>query len=212
MKKTFILSVALCFVSICIMGQNSGTYTAKRTKVKTVNHYYLPKFEKGWYLRPEVGISLPIQFEFLVGAGYQINPYLYVGLGAGVGSFNNLYCNNCNIWYSTTFPLFATFKLHFLTTKNGFTPFFETKMGYAFGLWGSYYRIYEKQKPNGFYGHWGIGGSYKNFNLLLSYHIKKVEGLRIFHSYEYQHCNRIDYFSNSLSISLAYTIPLKKKQ
>lgn len=218
MKRTFILSVVLCFVLLWGMGQNSGTYTAKRTNVKTVTtHHYLPKFEKGWYLRPEVGISLPIQFEFLVGAGYQINPYLYVGLGAGVGSFNNLYCN---IWYSTTFPLFATFKLHFLTTKNGFTPFFETKMGYAFGLWGSYYdvniydysyeRIYEK--PLGFYGHWGIGGSYKNFNLLLSYHIKKVEVLQIFHLYDNQQCYRYDYSSNSLSISLAYTIPLKKKQ
>lgn len=227
MKKILILSLVLSFVSICLMGQNSGTYTAKRTRVKTVTtNNYLPKFEKGWYLRPEVGISLPIQFEFLCGAGYQINPYFYVGLGAGVGSFHFLsyylygqYYSPKNIWYSTTFPLFATFRVNFLTTKNGFTPFFETKMGYAFGSWGSYYdinvydyyneyyvRIYEK--PSGFYGHWGVGGSYKNFNLLLSYHINQVDFL-CYHS-DYSYYERYFDFSKSVSISLAYTIPLKK--
>lgn len=235
MKRTFILSVVLCFVLLWGMGQNSGTYTAKRTNVKTVTtHHYLPKFEKGWYLRPEVGISLPLQFEFFCGAGYQINPYLYVGLGAGVGSFHFLgytlfghtYKQNrlSQIWYSTTFPLFATFKLHFLTTKKGFTPFFETKMGYAFGSWGdeifiiepSYYYNSEYveyivkgyQKPNGFYGHWGIGGSYKDFNLLLSYRINQVDCF-YYHLF-YSSTERYFDFSHSFSISLAYNIPLKK--
>ncbi|MDX9695719.1 MAG: hypothetical protein RBT49_08015 [Bacteroidales bacterium] len=230
MKRKLFLTVVLCFVSICVMGQSSGTYTAKKTKVKTVKTYnYIPQFEKGWYLRPEIGVNLPLQFEVLCGAGYQINPFLYVGLGTGIGSFHAVedykgYIENAPLWYSTTFPLFATVRVNFLTTKSGFTPFFETKMGYTFGLWGSYFNYNDpwgysdlkvNQKPCGFYGHWGIGGNYKNLSILLSYHIlgydydEKVLDpyYNIWHEYDFY-----SGISQHFSISVAYTLPLKKKQ
>lgn len=211
MKRLIVLTVFFGLLSITGMAQNSGTYTAKKTTTKTVKTYkYTPRFEKGWNLRPEVGVSIPEpKLEFLFSAGYQINPYIFLGLGAGVSSFQRYYTDK--FWYSTSFPLFATGRVNFLTTKHGFTPFFDTKMGYAFGLWGDYdyWSYHIRERPQGFYGHWGIGFNWHNFDLLLSAHIIGSE-------YEYYDNNGNIYSDNNndiyFSLSLAYNIPIKRNK
>lgn len=217
MKRIIFLTVFLLSLSVLGMAQSSGTYTAKKTSTKTVKTYkYTPQFEKGWNLRPEISIGFPLKLEFLFSAGYQINPYIFIGLGTGVTSFHpdNSDFSDAPFWYSTSFPLFVTCRVNFVTTKHGFTPFFETKMGYSFGLRGeSISRIYWNGidnvtgKPSGFYGHWGIGGNYRNFDLLLSYHVLSyfVEERSFSSSYS-------NYIDSHFSISIAYNIPVKKKK
>lgn len=228
-KRIVLLTAVLLSLSVLGMAQNSGTYTAKKTSTKTVKktstktektYQYKPQFEKGWNLRPEIGIGFPLKLEFLLSAGYQINPYLILGLGTGVGSFHpgDSYYSNAPFWYTTYFPLYATFRVNFLTTKHGFTPFFETKMGYSFGLLGDDQGIlinYDmttifsgQANPSGFYGHWGIGLNCYNFDLLLSYHVLgswKWE-------FDWNYGDRyFDYYNHHFSISIAYNIPFKKK-
>ena len=215
MKRIIFLTVFLLSLSVLGMAQSSGTYTAKKTSTKTVKTYkYTPQFEKGWNLRPEISIGFPLKLEFLFSAGYQINPYIFLGLGTGVGSFcpDDSKYSNASFWYTTAFPLFATCRVNFLTVKYGFTPFFETKMGYSFGLWGDiqndYYGYSYQAKPSGFYGHWGIGIDWRNFDLLLSYHILRYSHEEIvwYDSHSYDVFN-----SSHFSISIAYNIPIKKK-
>ncbi len=222
MKRIIFLTVFLLSLSVLGMAQSSGTYTAKKTSTKTVKTYkYTPQFEKGWSLRPEISIGFPLKLEFLFSAGYQINPYIFIGLGTGVTSFHPDHSDfsDAPFWYSTSFPLFVTCRVNFVTTKHGFTPFFETKMGYSFGLrgesistriyWNGFDNVIDNVtgKPSGFYGHWGIGGNYRNFDLLLSYHVLSyfVEERSFSSSYS-------NYIDSHFSISIAYNIPVKKKK
>ncbi len=222
MKRIIFLTVFLLSLSVLGMAQSSGTYTAKKTSTKTVKTYkYTPQFEKGWNLRPEISIDFPIKLEFLFSAGYQINPYIFIGLGIGVASFRPdiAQYSNAPFWYTTSFPLFATCRANFVTTKHGFTPFFETKMGYSFGVIGEplnhishqNFSILLGAEPSGFYGHWGIGGNYRNFDLLLSYHLLSYFVEELSFSSSSSSSSKNYYLDSHFSISIAYNIPIKKK-
>lgn len=206
-----------------ITGGSGHQYKSETSREKESNLNKL--FEKGWYLRPEFSIGFPPKFEFLCGAGYQINQYLYAGIGIGLGSTQKyhefgLAFNDANFWYTSNIPLFATFRVHILSTKKAFRPFFETKMGYSCGIWGHNYYEYSpysdskwrySQRASGFYGHLGIGISYRNFNILLSYHTLGFE-----YQEEFIIGNIIvdrptgSDFRHHFSISVAYSIPLKR--
>ena len=76
-KRIVLLTAVLLSLSVLGMAQNSGTYTAKKTSTKTVKktstktektYQYNPQFEKGWNLRPEIGIGFPLKLEFLLSA------------------------------------------------------------------------------------------------------------------------------------------------
>lgn len=208
MKRIIFLTAFILSFSLLGMSQSSGSDTAIKTRSKTVKTYNTPQFEKIWNLRPEISIGFPLKLDFLFSAGYQINPYVFLGLGAGVGSFRpNIYYP---FWYSTSFPLFATCRVNFLTNKFGFTPFFETKMGYSFGLMTANFDYYYTNiKNSGFYGSWGIGHNWHNFDLLFSFNLWSLVvfgdgiGDDLYHKHNEFRCN--------FSISIAYNIPLKKK-
>lgn len=213
MKRIILLTAFILSFSLLGMSQSSGTYTAKKVNTKTVKVKATPQFEKGWYLRPEVGVSIghSLNLDVLFNTGYQINPYFFIGMGTGVYSVSDedyyWWSSSFPLFATCSFPLFATCRVDFLTTKYGFTPFFEIKMGYSFGLWGdnyaSSYHNTKQKKSQGLYGYSGVGLDWHNFNLLFSWHFVNIRNRGIVSNYD---CLR-----SLLSLSLAYNIPLNKK-
>lgn len=65
------------------------------------------------------------RIDFTTSHGYQINPYIYLGIGSGV----NYFCEEgADEW---SFPLFANPRANLL--DGPITPFVDVKIGYTFG-------------------------------------------------------------------------------
>lgn len=69
----------------------------------------------------ELGVD---RIEFSTSHGYQINPYIFVGAGAGF----NYFCSDGADAFGI--PVFAHVRSEFL--KNAVSPFFDFKIGYSF--------------------------------------------------------------------------------
>lgn len=86
---------------------------------------------KGFF---DFGYSFPIgdesassgRIEVTTSHGYQVNPYFYIGLGAGA----NYYCEDgIDSW---SFPVFANPRMT-IPTSTSVSPFLDIKVGYSFG-------------------------------------------------------------------------------
>lgn len=63
------------------------------------------------------------KLEFMTSHGYQINPYLYFGVGLGLHYYTEY--KNLNV------PVFANFRANMIQGK--ISPFLDAKVGYSFG-------------------------------------------------------------------------------
>lgn len=93
------------------------------------------------------------RIEIMTSHGYQLNPYFFMGVGAGVNLYSDgLYYMGVQPWtkdqvtagvkdsmnISMTIPIFADFRFNF-TDKGNIIPFAGLKLGYSMGLADSEY-------------------------------------------------------------------------
>ncbi|MBP1673566.1 MAG: hypothetical protein H6Q25_1381 [Bacteroidetes bacterium] len=206
MKRIILLTICVCLFFFNGISQSSGAYTAKKAnslKIKSV-YKYTPKFEKGFYLRPELSF-IYVESDFNNGVifnlGYQLNPYFYVGIGGGPHFLYSIHREI--IKNALNIPLFFHFRSNIFTTKHGFTPFVEMKVGYSLRIVdGEFLERNYQFNFNKIFSFLGLGIEINNFqissNLLLFYHdiILDDNQYRLFH-YDF-------------SVAIAYNIPLKK--
>ena len=196
--------------------------------------------QKGWLLRPEIECGIltlgnrrhvsfysPLVNQYVymdvwdyydniyvgisASVGYQINPYVYLGMGVGID------LKNVSI---ISMPLY--FNPRFYVNNRKTSMFFDIKLGYAINLHASevetvdveeyLYNVNVEEvsstaKFNGFMGEFEIGLEYKNSNYGLSI------GLQSFHSeiHIYDTNEYWNYYSPYFMFKYGYNIFLNKK-
>lgn len=86
------------------------------------------------------------RIDFTTSHGVQVNPYLYVGLGAGVNYYSE--AENASYW---SFPIFFNPRVNFI--EGPVSPFLDMKVGYALG-----------QDVKGFYLAPSVGAGFRTSN------------------------------------------------
>lgn len=119
------------------------------------------------------------RIDFTTSHGYQFNPYLFLGAGAGV----NYYCERgASEW---SFPVFANPRATLL--DGPVSPFIDAKIGYSFG-----------ENIKGFYFSPGIGVHFNSpntgmkFNFTAGYTMQNVS---------YTYYDYYDYYSGRVNLS-----------
>ena len=89
---------------------------------------YKAFYETGYFigLKNQDDPKLPNKFSVTTSQGFQLNNFVYFGIGAGVDSYRH----NENCYVSV--PLFADLRVNCLNDKR-VMPFFDIRMGYSMG-------------------------------------------------------------------------------
>lgn len=140
---------------------------------------------------PGVGDLATNRLEFSTSHGYQFNPYVYLGIGAGL----HYYYEGGDAF---VIPIFVNPRVNFLDTN--ITPFIDLKLGYSV------------VDAEGFYFNPNIGVSFKTqerktINVSIGYTMQKVK----YNSYyDYSYYGGYSYYSsgsvdvNGISIKVGY--------
>lgn len=219
MKRILLLIISVCLLFFNGFSQSSGTYTAKKTNshiIKTKSKY-IPKIEKGFYIRPELSSTIILNYHYLnfslfMDVGYQFNPYFLLGLGGGTQYMSSYYMEVQKGAFNV--PIFGFMRVNVFTSNHGITPFFEIKFGQVLKVvlgenteyHRDYYFNYNKFDNSGPFITLGIGFIKNNFQLKSSFVLSIIN--RYFDNNYYYKKN--DYITGGISLSLAYNIPFKK--
>lgn len=177
------------------MHQRALPLASKKTPVKKNVDDYIPVYRtRGWtmYLTPFVGYGTfecdhadadGTAFAAFLSLGYQLNPYLYFGVGTGVngmdGEFNDWWGGHTDL-RGTYIPLFANARVNFSKKRN--TLFVDGKIGGSIagdtGAVGN---------GDGFFWTMSLGYSFGNFDIAF-------QGVSHWRDYEYY----IDYWESDL--------------
>lgn len=134
MKKARIIIALLVLLGAAPLAE--AQIVVSQTTASTTKVYEKSGREKGWVIRPEVGITY-IEYSpegvFLSTQaiiGYQFNPYFTIGGGAGI---DNTFCGSrYEAPIYSGIPVFLNARVYFLDRK--FSPYFDLKTGYHFSI------------------------------------------------------------------------------
>ena len=128
MKKS-ILSIFIALITAigCQAQEADATKTARYNNRHTMDGYKA-FYETGYFigLKNQDDPKLPNKFSVTTSQGFQLNNFVYLGLGVGVDSYRHN--ENCYI----SVPLFADLRVNCLNEKR-VMPFFDIRMGYSMG-------------------------------------------------------------------------------
>ena len=157
---------------------------SKKTDVATKKQHSTSIREKGWVFRPEIGyghFEIHIQngptIQLSATGGYQINSFIYCGLGIGYEyNYNNNIIPIIDYYNSTahhTIPLYLNSRFYFNNRK--YSIFFDISLGYKIQLNDFYYAIdkyeyiqYNRDYMTGLSLAGGIGIEYKHSNISIN--------------------------------------------
>ena len=111
----------------CQAQEADATKTARYNNRHTMDGYKA-FYEAGyfWGIDDTNGPHLPNKFSVTTSQGFQLNNFVYFGIGAGIDSYRHN--ENCYI----SVPLFADLRVNCLNDKR-VMPFFDIRMGYSMG-------------------------------------------------------------------------------
>jgi hypothetical protein len=125
MKKSILLIfIALITAIGCQAQEADATKTARYNNRHTMDGYKA-FYETGYFIGLD-DPKLPNKFSVTTSQGFQLNNFVYFGLGAGIDSYRHN--ENCYI----SVPLFADLRVNCLNDKR-IVPFFDIRMGYSMG-------------------------------------------------------------------------------
>ena len=128
MKKSILLIfIALMTAIGCQAQETDATKTTRYNNRHTMDGYKA-FYEAGyfWGIDDQNGPHLPNKFSVTTSQGFQLNNFVYFGIGAGIDSYRHN--ENCYI----SVPLFADLRVNCLNDKR-VMPFFDIRMGYSMG-------------------------------------------------------------------------------
>ena len=128
MKRTILsIFIALMTAIGCQAQEADATKTARYNNRHTMDGYKA-FYETGyfWGIDNPNGPHLPNKFSVTTSQGFQLNNFVYFGIGAGIDSYRHN--ENCYI----SVPLFADLRVNCLNDKR-VMPFFDIRMGYSMG-------------------------------------------------------------------------------
>lgn len=157
--KTVKLLMLLTALSICgsMFAQFSNTRTTSRQSLSSNFDGNGPATGYKGFI--DLGYTFGVgdfgedRIAFSTTHGYQVNPYIFAGIGAGIN-----YYTSPDAW---SVPIFADVRGTFL--NNSITPFIDLKIGYSI------------LDAEGFYLSPSIGCRIRNFNISVGYELQKVD-------------------------------------
>lgn len=153
------------------------------TNASTTKIYEKSGREKGWLIRPELGVGYHVMegggfmFDPSVTIEYQFNPYFSIGAGTGVALIKKhshpIYDTCYDNGGMTSIPIYANLRVYFCDRK--WSPFFDLKLGANIPV----KQYYEDEQQTSFHSYHNIttvstqgitfqgtlGVQYKNFDV-----------------------------------------------
>jgi len=128
MKRTILLIFIALITAIGCQAQEADATKTTRYNNRHTMDGYKAFYEAGyfWGIDDQNGPHLPNKFSVTTSQGFQLNNFVYLGLGVGVDSYRH----NENCYVSV--PLFADLRVNCLNDKR-VMPFFDIRMGYSMG-------------------------------------------------------------------------------
>lgn len=128
MKRTILLIFIALITAIGCQAQEADATKTTRYNNRHTMVGYKAFYETGYFigLKNQDDPKLPNKFSVTTSQGFQLNNFVYLGLGVGVDSYRH----NENCYVSV--PLFADLRVNCLNDKR-VMPFFDIRMGYSMG-------------------------------------------------------------------------------